>query len=234
MKVLDIDLDFFLSEPCPFADVGCRPSDDCAVPWSEVQVRQFLEQNLGLDRCHPLRGRVFDTHEGALLFWQDMWEKGVLTSPFEITHVDTHTDLGIAQKNYPFVRMNMLGRPVDKRRDFEQYIELGQLNEANYLAFAVGARMVSRLENLRNPNSKPDLPVEMLDENGNIQLHSAFPSLFEAKYGSEPAVVYRQYDDPFAYSASESFALMSLAISPRYTPRNADYIKDIVCEYMSL
>ena len=232
MSVLDIDMDFFLSAPCPFAEEGQRPDDSCAEPWSEKAVRDFLENNLGLDRSRPLPGRIFPTHEGALLFWDELAREGELTLPFDVTHVDAHTDLGIAQKGYPFVKMNVLGRPVDKRRDFAQYLDLGQLNEANYLVFAIGARMIHCLENVRNPASKPDLPAEMLTEEGHLKLCSAFPSLFEARYGTEPAVPYREFKDPFAYRAQAPFDFVSLAVSPRYAPQSADFIADVVKEYM--
>ena len=232
MRVLDIDLDFFLSDTCAFADEGMRPSDTCARAWSEESVRNFLENKLGLSSSSPLPGRIFETHDGALLYWNELLNEGRLTAPFEVTHVDAHTDLGIAQKGYPFVKHTVLSREVSKRRDFQSFKRMGQLNEANYLVFALGARLICRLENIRNPRSKPDLPTEMLTNEGNLRLASAFPALFEAKHGKEPSVEYIQYDDPFLYKTSAPFDFISLAISPRYTPRSADKLIQAISEYM--
>lgn len=233
MRVLDIDLDFFLSDTCPFAPEGERPSEACAQPLSEAETRAYLENNLGLDTARPIPGRVFETHDGALLFWDELIKAGRLCPPFEVTHVDAHTDLGIAQRGYPYVKNSVLCRPPQNRRCFEEFRALKQLNEANFLAFALAARLVSRLENIRNPASKPDFPAEMLDGAGIIRLKSAFPALFEAKNGFEPPVPYIEYADPAEYRAEAPFDFMSLAISPRYSPASADRLVKVIGEYMT-
>lgn len=232
MRVLDIDLDFFLSAPCPFAEEGTRPDDSCADPWTEIQTRGFLENNLGLSTARPVPGRIFDTHDGSALFWKELADAGKLSLPFTVTHVDTHTDLGIAQKGYPYVKHLVLARPPKARSDFETFRAEGQLNEANYLVFALAARMIGRLENLRNPLSRPDLPGEMLRDETHLQLKSAFPGLFEAKNGEEPIAEYAQYDDPFSYRAQAPYDLITLARSPRYTPRSADFLEKVIADYL--
>ena len=232
MRVLDLDLDFFLSAPCPFAEEGERPADACASPMEEAKVREFLEVNCGLNKEHPLPGRVFDTHDRALLFWDELNKSGRLTLPFTVTHVDAHTDLGIAQKGYPFVKHSVLTRPVEKRFEFALFREMGQLNEANYLVFAIAARMIGKLENVRNPRSLPDFPSEMKSGESKLRLCTAFPALFEAKNGIEPEVEYVCFEDPTAYRAEEKFDFVSLAISPRYTPKSADGLTEIIKEYM--
>lgn len=232
MRVLDLDLDFFLSGPCPFAEEGKRPADGCASPMEADAVRTFLEKNCGLSKDHPLPGRVFDTHDKALLFWNELRLEGRLTVPFTVTHVDAHTDLGIAQKGYPFVRHSVLTRPIEKRFDFDAFREQKQMNEANYLVFAIAARMVGRLENIRNPKSLTDFPAEMRSGENKIRLFTAFPSLFEAKNGWEPEVEYRCFEDYNAYRTEEKFDFISLAISPRYTPESADALIEVIRRYM--
>ena len=44
MRVLDIDLDFFLADCCPLAELGHRPSLPGHEPWEEPAVRAFLEK----------------------------------------------------------------------------------------------------------------------------------------------------------------------------------------------
>ena len=43
MKVLDLDMDFFLTDACPLAPLGERPPEACAEPYSDEQVIRFLE-----------------------------------------------------------------------------------------------------------------------------------------------------------------------------------------------
>ena len=232
VRVLDLDLDFFLSAPCPFAEEGERPADECASPMKEADVRAFLEKNCGLSKEHPLPGRIFDTHDRALLFWEELRLSGRLSVPFTVTHVDAHTDLGIAQKGYPFVKHSVLTRPIEKRFEFDAFREMQQLNEANYLVFAIAARMVDKLENVRNPKSLPDFPAEMRSGADKIRLCTAFPALFEAKNGIEPEVEYLCYEDYTRYRVREKFDFISLAISPRYTPKSADGLAEIIRAYM--
>ena len=233
MRVLDIDLDFFLSDTCPFAEEGSRPDEASAAPWLKDEVRRFLRNNLLLNEARPIPGRVFETHDGALFFWRDLIKSGRLIPPFAVTHVDAHTDLGVAQHGYPFVRHSVLCRPVEARADIDAYRESKQLNEANYLLFALAFRWVNRLENLRIPASKPDMPPELPSPDGNsLRLSSAFPALFEARYGAEPAVFYREFADGRDFCAEVPYDFVSLAMSPRYAPASADALLDVFSEYM--
>ncbi len=233
MRVLDIDMDFFLSRTCPFAPEKSRPADACAAPWSENDVRAYLENNLRLSRAHRIPGRTGVTHDEAALYWRELAREGRLALPFEITHVDAHSDLGIAQRGYPFVKHTVLSRPVEKRAEFAEFRQMGQLNEANYLMFVLGARMADRLVNVRNPASKPDLPSEIFESSHMIRLASAFPALFEPLYGKEPAVSYAEFTDPLAYKAGADFDFAFAAQSPRYAPASADFILEIIKEYIS-
>lgn len=57
MKVLDLDMDFFLTDACPLAPLGERPPESCARPYGDEQVIAFLEEQCGLEPCcHPCRG----------------------------------------------------------------------------------------------------------------------------------------------------------------------------------
>ncbi|MBQ3080268.1 MAG: UPF0489 family protein [Clostridia bacterium] len=232
MRVLDIDLDFFLNDVCPFADEGSRPDVSGREPWDKERVSGFLTDNLGLKNTRPIPGRVFETHDGALFFWRDMMKQGALSAPFSVTHIDAHTDLGVAQRGYPFVKHNVLARSPENRCDIDFYKEIRQLNEANYLSFALAFRWVGELINVRNPKSKADMPKEMLSGDGRfLHLESAFPMLFEKKYGTEMYVPYFEYGDYRAFSAPEPFDFMSLAVSPRYSPAEADQLIDRIMAF---
>ena len=76
MRVLDLDLDFFLADCCPLAKVGERPEISGHEPWEVEEVRAFLEKNCGLSRETPAPGQWFETHDGALKFWARLLEEG--------------------------------------------------------------------------------------------------------------------------------------------------------------
>ena len=103
MRVLDLDMDFFLSDPCPLARLGERPDESCARVWSDEEVIRFLEEQCGLSREKPVPGLIFDTHDKALDFWKERVEDGSLTTPFEVVHVDTHSDLAFGPPGTGYV-----------------------------------------------------------------------------------------------------------------------------------
>ncbi|MBR4635865.1 MAG: UPF0489 family protein [Clostridia bacterium] len=236
MRVLDIDLDFFLADCCELADEGERPQLIGHEPWGEDRVRSFLETNCGLSKASPIPGRVFETHDCALLLWDELLKAGKLTAPFSVTHVDAHSDLGIGRPGPGFVLNSVITLAPDKRADIERYYRMKQLDEANYLLFALAFRWVDALENVRNPRSRPDIP-SFAEKNGegeydHIRLSSFASALFEGKNGREPEIPFRVFSDYTAYHTESRFDLISLAISPRYSPREADALIEVVSDYI--
>ena len=237
MWILDLDLDFFLSDCCPLAKRGERPSDCCANPWKEAAVVSFLENALGLNRDCPIPGRITETHDGALAFWKEQMETGILSKPFSVVHVDAHADLGIGKPGPGFVLNNVLGIPPKERDRFSRYYEQKQLDEANYLLFALAFRWIDALTLVREPFSRPDLPPfceRDLDGYRPIRLKSFVSSLFEGQYGAEPEIPLTVYEDPQAVRIREPFVCMNLALSPRYAPKTADALVPIISRYMTL
>ncbi|MBQ6235871.1 MAG: UPF0489 family protein [Clostridia bacterium] len=237
MWVLDLDLDFFLSDCCPLAPKGKRPSADCASPWTEAAVTAFLEGGLGLDARRPIPGRITETHDGALAFWQERMDAGTLSKPFSAVHVDAHADLGIGKPGPGFVLNNVLGIPPKERDEFSRYYAQKQLDEANYLLFALAFRWIDALTLVRDPFSRPDLPP-FCERGGEgyrpIRLCSFVSKLFEERYGPEPEIPLTVYNDPGAVHIREPFACMNLAISPRYAPQEADALVPVIARYMTL
>lgn len=237
MWVLDLDLDFFLDNCCPLAPKGERPSSICANPWTEREVVSFLENGLGLDTAHPIPGRITETHDGALAFWKERMDAGSLKRPFSVVHVDAHADLGIGRPGPGFVLNNVLGIPPEERDDYARYYAQKQLDEANYLLFALAFRWIDRLTLVRDPFSRPDLPP-FCEKTGEgyrpIRLRSFVSALFENRYGAEPEIPLTVYNDPVSVRFREPFACMNLAISPRYAPKEADSLLPVIARYMTL
>lgn len=232
MRVLDIDLDFFLADCCPLAEPGERPVLSGHEPWAPERVRAFLEEQCGLSKARPLPGRIFDTHDKALVFWQERIREGRLTLPFSVTHVDAHSDLGIGFPGPGAVLNGVLPVQLSCRDDLAPYYARKQLDEANYLLFALAFRYIDRLENVRNPKSRRDFPREILHENGSIHLTSFAARLLEGINGPEPEILYEEFSDYTAFFTKGPYDYMTVAISPRYAPKEAEALLPIFREYL--
>ena len=233
MRVLDIDMDFFLSGPCELAEPGKRPSDSEAQPWTEAEVRAFLEINCGLSKERPIPGAIFETHDMALSYWQ-----ANCTFPMDVTHIDTHSDLGIGKPGPTFVLESVITRKPDNRGTIAEYYEKKQLDEANYLLFAIAFRWISSLENVRNPKSRPDIPAFCGDTS--LQLVSSTGRILPMLNHNEPVIPFTVYDDwqDFRWDSNRPtdarpYDCATMAISPRYAPESADFIIDIFREYIT-
>ncbi len=222
MRALDLDMDFFLSNTCDLAPVGHRPSKEEAEPWSEAEVRAFLEDNCGLSRKRPIPGAIFETHDGALRHWE------ALPRPIAVDHIDAHSDLGIGHPGPAYVLETVLAQPPEKRPAMDH---TGKLDEANYLLFALAYRWVKSLNNVRNPGSRPDLPARIVSGE-HLRLSSTLGKLMPQYDFREPPVPYRQFDDFRDFRAEGAYGFASLAISPRYAPQEADFIAEIFREYV--
>ena len=231
MRVLDLDMDFFLSDPCPLAPYGKRPDESCAKAYSEEEVRHFLEKQCGLSKEHPVPGAIFETHDEALDFWHERLAEGSLKTPFEVVHVDTHSDLAFGPPGTGYVLNVVLSRRPEQRAMIDAYREITELDEANYLLFALAFRWISRLAYVRNPKSHQDIPRQLLDSDGNIHLHSYVSALMEGMNGKEPTIPFDVYDDYQTFH-QEGYDFVTMAQSPRYAPESSDRIMDIVREYI--
>ena len=95
MRILDIDMDFFLENIenwNPFNND--RVEDDQNKPWNEKDVRHFLEFNCGLNSQNLIYSRIVKEHREAYFFWRELIQESMLKTPFEIVHIDAHSDLG--------------------------------------------------------------------------------------------------------------------------------------------
>lgn len=231
MKVLDLDMDFFLTDACPLAPLGQRPPETCAKPYDDEKVIRFLEEQCGLSRANPLPGAIFDTHDKALDFWAARMADGGLRAPFEVVHVDTHSDLAFGPPGPDFVLKAVLTRPPRARVSLENYRTGRKLDEANYLLFALAFRWIDRLTYVRNPKSHQDVPSRLLGQSGALHLTSDIARLMEGINGPEPEIPFTVVDDCTTFCDS-GFDMVTLAQSPRYAPASADRILRLVEPYI--
>ena len=263
MRVLDLDMDYFMTEiaSTPFS---CEERLDEEYygdsVWTEEEVRQFLEQNLGLSKNHKIQGRIVTGHNETLIFWKELINSKMLSDPFDVVHVDSHADLGLGDASWSFLQSEFLTLPIDSRRKINEYEfcnKIKGISIGDYLLWAVAYRMVSSITYCANPNGdKNDCVLDTLKDfheeyiwdkpvKNFIQLK--YNKMMEMpKYDSSDAYKKRYIEGAIKDPVVElliiptiedvkfdgDFDYVVMAQSPNYTPASADFILDIFREYI--
>lgn len=140
MNVLSIDIDFFV-EPVahsrPFGSVERLDAGEYAVD-DEASVTQLLER-CGLSPGARVPGVFIRHHHQAFDVLAIACASEQATAV--LTHVDAHSDLGMGDSGYVYLATELVHLTIDERRRPRRGDE--QMNEANWLAFAVAAGLVS-------------------------------------------------------------------------------------------
>ena len=243
MRVLDIDLDFFLSRIAISVDPNDRLKEaDGFVPWRELEVRRFLEENCGLDKNKPIKGLLSVRHNEVFKHWRRLISSDELKTPFEVVHIDAHADLGLGDSGWSYILGSLLHKPVHERF-FPQEDAWSGLGEGNYLAYALACRWIGRLTYVHHPDCNDDfIPYYFkdFDENsGFLQLPKYDISLLDNPFfykeerplGLEPLVPFEVIDGS-KYQADSMFSYVFLTQSPSYTPLSSDKLIPIIMEYI--
>lgn len=265
MKVLDLDMDYFMKSFAAniYESNQERLSEDeyADYVWTEKEVRDFFQNNLGLSKNHKIRGRVVCGHNEALYYWKELIEKGKLTKPFDVIHVDSHADLGLGCYSWKYIMDTLLGIPVEERSQNSSYIDPFNKKHCegigDYLLFALAYRWISRIDYCGNPESECNDYIwytlkdfkEPLIWNKPVQTtiqllynpDMPFPRNNDDPYVNHQYIMNsrREPEVPFLIIPTiedvkydGSFDYAVLAQSPNYTPASADFIMDIFREYI--
>ncbi|MBS6509817.1 MAG: UPF0489 family protein [Paraclostridium bifermentans] len=258
-KILDIDMDYFLYNP-PFGGCKDRAGDNCK-PWNRNEVISFIENNLGLSQTNKIKGRIVQHHHEALYYWKELIGANELTTPFEVIHIDSHADLSFGSMARFFISEKLLGLDVEERINIENYKnkfkKYSEPGICDYLLFAIAFRWVSKLTYVSNPNTYGDdyskfIMKNLSDSSKIIQLPYNEYSLTqlnnildikeretkEKEYLNdsilEPEVPFEILKNIDEVKYNGDFDLITFCISPNYTPESADFIIDIIREYIEL
>lgn len=227
---------------------------------SENRIRSFLENNLGLSKDRRIEGRIVCGHNEAWFFWEELLADGKLSDPFEVVHVDSHADLGLGCASSDSLQSAMLTFPIESRRkirDYEFNGKIEQINIGDYLLWGIAYRMISKLTYCANPNgSKNDYCWDtMKDFHEEWISNHPVTNYIQLKYNCEMDLPC--YDSEEAYKNKYlagaikdpeiefiiiptiedvhydgEFNFVVMAQSPNYTPASADFIMDIIREYI--
>jgi len=248
MNILDIDLDFFLSV-IPTIAAQDRLDSTEYFAWSDEKVRLFLENQCGLSPKKPIQGSVFTHHHEAFIFWRDLIQKNILTTPFEVVHVDAHADLGLSlcDGSWKYISGELLSLPLEQRITSCEGGKNG-LSANNYLYFALACHWIKKLTYVHHPKMNNDLPPlifkDFNTESGLIQLKKYDKKVLENErfFDSlqEYPILETEDEIPFAlikcnnYKANSVFDFVFLTQSPSYTPIASDKLIPIIKDYIDL
>ena len=253
MRIVDIDMDYFLKEiPIIISENNTDrlPDEDYQV-WSKDEVIDFLENKLGLSKETKIKGKIVTHHNEALYYWRKLIQEERLSIPFEVVHIDSHADLGLGYPSWTFIIDSLITVPVEERTKIENY---GNMFEkyyepriGDYLLFALAFRWIKKLVYVCNPADIGNDYVWMIlkdgmEPNDKIQLvHNEemkaieIASNTERYYATEkrePEVDFEIVRCAENISYNGEFDYLTFCVSPNYTPTAADFIIELMKEYI--
>lgn len=231
--------------------------------WTKARVVEFLENNLGLSKENKIKGRLVIGHNESLFFWKELLEAGNLTSPFEVIHVDSHADLGLRYPSWVYILDNLLRFPVEERPLHNTYeISNGNICRegiGDYLLFAIAYRWISKLTYCANPHGEKNDYIRYTLKNAvekpiwNNPVENTIQLVYNDRVGrpdynateaekkryystaiKEPEVPFIIIPTVDDVKFTGDFDYIVLAQSPNYTPQSADFILDVLQEYIEV
>jgi hypothetical protein len=245
MRILNIDLDFFLSDIRYSPRNRLRPTAKDFKPWPPEAVHDFMERNCGLDPAVRLPGILVKTHDEVFDIWKKQIQTGQLKTPFDVVHIDAHADLGLGDASYTYILGDLLHALPSDRQDPKRGGSTG-LHEGNYLAFAVACRWLRTLTYVYHPARRNDLPrflfrghdtatklIELACYRPEDATRLASVKTSPAPLSMEPAVpmnIVSKND----FRERDGFAFGYVSLSPLYTPKEAEVLVPVIGRYVRL
>ncbi|MGZ3858134.1 MAG: hypothetical protein ACXVLT_13145 [Flavisolibacter sp.] len=113
MRILDIDLDFFLNDKAHSSVTSTNRLDEAEyIPWQRKDVKCFLENNCGLNSDRRIPGKKFIHHIEVFNFLRSLQEQNKFQLQFSIDHVDAHADLGMGDSSFVYISAQILTLPL--------------------------------------------------------------------------------------------------------------------------
>jgi len=236
LRVLNIDLDFFLNDIAYFVHDKKRLNSNEYRPWSETELRFFLEHNCGLSKA--VHGKIIVHHHEAFPFWRSLIEKNQLNYPFELVHIDGHADLGLGDDAWVYIVTELLNKEPSER----WYPKKEKLRFGNYLSFAIACRWISDFTFVTHHKweGRDLMSVHFEDfdpRKGFLQMKKyrkediGFNLPEKTPLNYEPKIPF-QCIDYRDFTSDGDFDYIVLSQSPGYTPKESDKLISIFKEYI--
>ncbi len=244
MRILDIDLDFFVSPIASFGSSNERLDDsDYSVDSIDV-ARSFLETQCRLSKRRKLPGACFEHHDDVFYHVRDLYASGELTSPIELHHVDAHSDIGGGFTTcWIYVEQELVHQPIPRRMHPKRGIPY--LNSGNFVVFLAACGWLNQIHFVVPNEWRDDTNAAYLKDfsinsralqlkryrASDVDSAGVNCSLADIKHTLEPEIPFR-YTFRSRYQASEGFDQILLTRSPGFTPKAADKLFDFINEYI--
>lgn len=247
MKILDLDLDFFLFQISKSKKGQKRqPESPKMKPWCQKDVRDFLEAKFGLSANKKIPGRKVQEHQELFCVWRDLIWQHKLEIPFDVVHVDAHADLGM---EWGSTYLYILGELMNKKV-MERYCPLIHptkgMNQGNWLVFAAACEWLDSLTYIHHHSKEPDDLPPIYFENGDLstkmiqingyKIADLKENIFHKKANPVTTGKKIRFErvSPLDYARREQFDYVFLSHSPEYTPQSADALIPIIMEYIEV
>jgi hypothetical protein len=161
ISFLNLDLDAFLTDVAHWVSGDERRDADFYKPWSETELRAFLEKQCHLTPLRRIPGRFVVHHDGAFDYWKELVEKH--RTQIDLIHVDAHADLGLGDASWFHIVSELLHLPPDQRGNPPRGSRY--LNAGSYIAYALAARWIASMTYVYHPEAGDDLPSIYFENN---------------------------------------------------------------------
>ena len=255
MRILDIDLDFFLNDKAYSRVTSTERLDPIAfTPWPNSEVKNFLEKHCGLSKQDKKTGKLFTHHIEVFDFLDILQKRNGFNLKFSIDHVDAHADLGWGDASFQYISSEILFKSIDQRSPIAERNGWSGLSSGNFLAFLVALRWVENLNYINEETRAKDIPPFLLEDfeltSGFIQLKKYTPDqmyqIIHLGSGSmiekarrippielEPRVPFSFIDNGSFYNSNE-YDYVFLTKSPGFTPLSSDALIPLILDYVIL
>lgn len=245
MKILDLDLDFFLNKIAYDINDKCghRLSSEEYLVDSKEKVKMFLENQCGLSLKSKVLGKVVTHHHEALYVWNKLIKAGLLRKPFNITHVDAHPDLWFGDSSITYIMTELTKKSTINRNHIED-INCKKIQCGNYLVFAIALSWVKSLEFVYHEKWEGNdlskwffkdfnfntLQIELKNYeykdyiNNITNLEKIFPE------NLDPTIPFKAIPRQ-KFLCRDKYDFIILSKSPGYTPETADELIPVIQEY---
>jgi UPF0489 domain len=231
----------FFERCCAFNSGSERRDPAYYKPWTEAEIRAFLEKQCHLNTSHRIPGRFVVLHDEAFDFWKELVAKH--RTQIDLVHVDAHADLGLGDASWLNIITQVLHLPVEQRADPLRGSR--NLNPGSYVAYALAARWIASMIYVHHPHFGNDIPRMYFENNdpsvsGRLQLKAYskdfkpgldYPPAVNKATSFEPIVPLKQV--PIAqFEADKPFQYALLAQSPGFTPPTSDALIAVFRDYI--
>jgi UPF0489 domain len=237
-------MDFFLDDIAHWVSDNERLNDEDYKPWRENEFRNFLENKCLLNKENPIKGRIITNHNEAFFFWDELIQLSKLKKPFAVTHIDAHSDTGLGDAGYVYIMKDLINYPIEERRGI---LDIQKVQMGNYLSYALACGWIKNVEFVLHSlwdNDILEMHVKNFDTKENFFQFKAYDRKIDVGLAL-PAIVDGRIkpistdnEIPFKltpwknFETTKKFDYLVFCQSPGYTPKSADYMLDIIKEYI--